>query len=145
VTVPSPKTVRRAAVLVALQGAAGVLAAVIYVVSGFGGGDEPGMNKFGTAAWFAIIGLAVLAAGWALWTGRRWGRGVAVFAQLLLLPVSWYIAVGSHQWVYGIPLGIVALVTLVLLFSPSAVQWLGVQDPSAADDANADNSGPDTR
>jgi peptidoglycan/LPS O-acetylase OafA/YrhL len=140
VTVPSPTTVRQAAVLVTLEGAAGLLAAVIYVVSEVGSGDDPGMNKFGTAAWFAIMGGAVLAAGWALWTGRRWGRGLAVFAQLLLLPVSWYIAVGSHQWVYGIPVGIVAIVTLVLLFSPSAVQWLGTQDS-----ASADNSGPDTR
>jgi hypothetical protein len=140
VTVPSPTTVRQAAVLVTLEGAAGLLAAVIYVVSELGSGDDPGMNKFGTAAWFAIMGGAVLAAGWALWTGRRWGRGLAVFAQLLLLPVSWYIAVGSHQWVYGIPVGIVAIVTLVLLFSPSAVQWLGTQDS-----ASADNSGPDTR
>jgi hypothetical protein len=141
VRVPSPATVRQAAVLVALEGAAGIVAAVVYVVSGLGGGDEPGMNKFGTAAWFAIIGGGVLAAGWALWTGRRWGRGVAVFAQLLLLPVSWYIAVGSQQWMYGIPVGIVALITLVLLFSPSAVQWLGAQDSAAS----ADNSGPDTR
>jgi hypothetical protein len=140
VTVPSPTTVRQAAVLVTLEGAAGLLAAVIYVVSELGSGDDRGMNKFGTAAWFAIMGGAVLAAGWALWTGRRWGRGLAVFAQLLLLPVSWYIAVGSHQWVYGIPVGIVAIVTLVLLFSPSAVQWLGTQDS-----ASADNSGPDTR
>jgi hypothetical protein len=84
VTVPAPTTVRQAAVLVALEGTAGVVAAVIYVVSGFGGGEQPGMNKFGTAAWFAIIGGGVLAAAWALWTGRRWGRGVAVFAQLLL-------------------------------------------------------------
>ena len=110
--------------LVALEGAAGVLAAVVYVVSGLAGDDQPGMNTFGTAAWFAVIGGAVLAAGWALWTGRRWGRGVAVFAQLLLLPVAWYIAVGSHQWLYGIPVGVVAVVTLVLLFSPSAVAWL---------------------
>jgi hypothetical protein len=51
-----------------------------------------------------------------------------VFAQLLLLPVSWYIAVGSRQWVYGIPVGVVALITLVLLFSPSAVRWLGSAD-----------------
>jgi hypothetical protein len=129
-------------VLVALEGVAGLVAAADYVVSGFSGSDDPGMNKFGTAAWFAIIGGAVLAAGWALWTGRRWGRGVAVFAQLLLLPVSWYIAVGSQRWLYGIPVGIVALVTLVLLFTPSAVQWLGAQD---ADDASADKSGPDTR
>ena len=141
-TVPSPTTVRQAAVLVALEGAAGVFTAVVYVVSGFSAGEQPGMNKFGTAAWFAIIGGGVLAAGWALWTGRRWGRGVAVFAQLLLLPVAWYIAVGSNQWMYGIPVGIVAIITLVLLFSPSAVQWLGAQD---SDSASADNSGPDTR
>jgi hypothetical protein len=86
------------------------------------------------------MGSAVLAAGWALWTGRRWGRGIAVFAQLLLLPVAWYMAVGSHQWLYGTPIAVVALVTLVLLFSPSALQWLGAQDS-----AKADNSGPDTR
>ena len=141
-TVPSPTTVRQAAVLVALEGVAGLVAAVVYVVSGFGGAEEPGLNKFGTAAWFAIIGGCVFAAGWALWTGRRWGRGVAVFAQLLLLPVAWYMAVGSHQWAYGVPVGIVALITLVLLFSPSAVQWLGAQD---SDSASADNSGPDTR
>jgi hypothetical protein len=128
VTVPSPTTVRQAAALVALEGVAGLVAAVVYVVSGFGGADEPGLNKFGTAAWFAIIGGAVLAAGWALWTGRRWGRGIAVFAQLLLLPVSWYMGVGSHQWVYGISVGIMALVTVVLLFSPSAVQWLASGD-----------------
>jgi hypothetical protein len=142
VRVPSPATVRLAAVLVALEGAAGLAAAAVYVVSGFGGAAQPGLNKFGTAAWFAIIGGCVLAAGWALWTGRRWGRGVAVFAQLLLLPVSWYAAVGSHQWAYGVPIGIVALVTLALLLSPSTVQWLGARDQ---DSASADNSGPDTR
>jgi peptidoglycan/LPS O-acetylase OafA/YrhL len=90
--------------------------------------------------WFAFVGGAVLAAGWALWTGRRWGRGIAVFAQLLLLPVTWYVAVGSHQWFYGIPVAAVALTALLLLFSPSALQWLGAQDP-----ASADSSGPDTR
>jgi peptidoglycan/LPS O-acetylase OafA/YrhL len=140
VIVPSPATVRQAAVLVALEGAVGLVVAAVYVVSGFGGADEAGLNKFGTAAWFAIIGGGVLAAGWALWTGRRWGRGLAVFAQLLLLPVAWYIAVGSHQWLYGIPIAVVALVTLVLLISPSAQQWAAAQDP-----ASADNSGPDTR
>jgi hypothetical protein len=82
----------------------------------------------------------VLAAAWALWTGRRWGRGVAVFAQLLLLPVAWYMAVGSGQWLYGVPVALVAVVTLVLLFSPSTLEWLGAQDS-----ASADNSGPETR
>jgi hypothetical protein len=132
--------VRQAAVLVAIEGGVGLVAAVVYVVSGFAGSAEPGLNKFGTAAWFAIIGGGVLAAGWALWTGRRWGRGVAVFAQLLLLPVAWYMAVGSGQWLYGVPVALVAVVTLVLLFSPSTLEWLGAQDS-----ASADNSGPETR
>jgi hypothetical protein len=143
VTVPSPTTVRQAAVLVALEGVTGVLAAVVYVVSGIRGGDEPGLNMFGTAAYFVIIGGAVLAAGGALWTGRRWGRGVAVFAQLLLLPVAWYLAVGSGRWIYGIGVAVVAVITLVLLFSPSAVQWLSAQDSDSA--PSADNSGPETR
>jgi hypothetical protein len=135
--------VRQAAVLVALEGAAGLIAAVAFVIRGLAGADQSTVSGFGNAAWFAIVGAAVLAAGWALWTGRRWGRGVAVFAQLLLLPVTWYIAVGSHQWLYGIPIAVVALATLALLFSPSALQWLGAQD--SRDSASADNSGPDTR
>ena len=138
-TVPSPATVRQAAALVALEGVAGIVAAVL-VVRRPGGADQSTLSGYGTAAWFAIMGAGVLAAGWALWTGRRWGRGVAVFAQLLLLPVAWYMAVGSHQWLYGIPVAAVALVTLGLLFSPSTLQWLGAQDS-----ASADNSGPDTR
>jgi hypothetical protein len=141
--------VRQAAVLVALEGVAGLVAAVAFVIRGLAGANQSTVSGFGNAAWFAIVGGGVLAAGWALWTGRRWGRGVAVFTQLLLLPVSWYIAVGSHQWLYGIPIAVVALVTLVLLFSPSALRWLGAQDSrdsrDSRDSANADNSGPDTR
>jgi hypothetical protein len=145
VIVPSPATVRQAAIIVALEGLVGLIAAIVYVISGLIGNDEPGMNKFGTAAWFAIIGGAVLAASWALWTGRRWGRGLAVFAQLLLLPVAWYVAVGSHQWAYGIPIGIAALATLALLFSASAVEWVSAQDSAASADAKSDRAGPDTR
>jgi peptidoglycan/LPS O-acetylase OafA/YrhL len=141
--VPSPTTVRRAAVVVSLEGAALVVVAVVVVVRHLAGvEDQPWLSGYGTAGWFAVMGSAVLAAGWALWTGRRWGRGIAVFAQLLLLPVAWYMAVGSHQWLYGIPVALVALVTLALLLSPSALRWLGAQD--SRDSANADNCGPDT-
>lgn len=139
-TVPAPSTVRQAAVLVALEGVAGVVAALLFLVRGLFGADQHIVSGFGNAMWFGIVGGGVLAAGWALWTGRRWGRGIAVFAQLLLLPVTWYVAVGSHQWFYGIPVAAVAVVALLLLFSPSALEWLGAQDS-----ASADNSGPETR
>ena len=127
--------------MVALEGAALIVVAAALIVRHIGGvEDQPWLSGYGTAAWFVIMGSAVLAAGWALWNGRRWGRGIAVFAQLLLLPVAWYMGVGSQQWLYAIPVGLVALVTLVLLFSPSTLQWLGAQDS-----ASADSSGPDTR
>jgi len=127
---PSPTVVRYAGYLVAVEGVAGLAVAVVYLVHAVGGtnqhvvrGPALGGFGFGTAAWFAIIGGAVLAAGWALVTGRRWGRGVAVFANLLLLGVAWYIH-GSDQPLYAALVAVLALVVLGLLFSPAAVQWV---------------------
>ena len=125
--------------MVALEGVVLVVVAVILVIRALHGAHEKSISGYGTAGWFAIMGAAVITAGWALWTGRRWGRGIAVFAQLLLLPVAWYVAVGSARWAYGVPIAIVAVIVLVSLFSPSAVRWL------SQDSASADNSSPDTR
>jgi hypothetical protein len=138
-TVPSPSAVRQAAVATAVEGVTLVVVAVVLLVRAIGGAQERSISGYGTAGWFVVMGGAVLAAAWALWTGRRWGRGIAVFAQLLLLPVAWYVAVGSQRWAFGVPIAVVALVALVLLFSPSAVQWL------SQDSASPDRSEPDTR
>lgn len=127
----------------ALEGVALVVVAVVLLARAIGGAHEKSISGYGTAAWYAIMGAGVLAAGWALWTGRRWGRGIAVFVQLLLLPVAWYVAVGSQQWAYGVPVALVAVGALGLLFSPSALQWASAS--AAQDSARADNSGPDTR
>jgi hypothetical protein len=138
-----PASVRGAGLIVAVQGAAGLVVAAVLLFRGLGGADQRVVNGFGTAAWFALVGAAVLAAGCALLIGRRWGRGLAVFAQLLLLPFAWYLAVGSHRVLAGIPLGIIALAVLALLFSPPAVHWVsggGQRGP-----ASSTNSGPDSR
>jgi hypothetical protein len=65
---------------------------------------------------------------------------LAVFAQLILLGVAWYVGTGSGQWLAGVVVAVVVLAVLALLFSPSALQWATAQDS-----ASADNSGPDTR
>ena len=109
----------------AVEGVALVAVAVVLLVRAFGGAHEVSISGYGTSGWFVIMGAILLTAAWALWTGRRWGRGIAVFAQLLLLPVAWYVAVGSGQWSYGVPIALAAVAALALLFSPSAVQWLG--------------------
>lgn len=131
--------------MVSLQGLALVVVSVIFVVRALGGAHEVSINGYGTAVWFLIMGAVLAAAGWALWSGRRWGRGIAVFAQLLLLGVAWYIAVGSGQWNYGVPVSLVSIGVLIMLFSPSAVQWLSDQRPEPESAASADNSAPDTR
>jgi hypothetical protein len=118
-----------------------VMAAVL-VVRAFGGADQHVVNGLGTAVWFVLVGGGVLAAGCALVSGKRWGRGLAVFTQLLLLPVAWYLAVGSQRPVFGVPLGIVALTALVLLFSPPSVRWAAGGDQRGT---SAASSGPDSR
>ncbi|BDE12736.1 MULTISPECIES: hypothetical protein [Mycobacterium] len=140
---PAPSAVRRAGFVVAAQGIAALVIAATLVVRGLAGADQHVVNGLGTAAWFAVCGGAVLASGFALATGRRWGRGLAVFTQLLLLPVAWYLAVGSHRPLFGIPVGLLALAVLGLLFSASAVRWAAGDDQRGS--ASAASSGPDTR
>ncbi len=119
----TPPVVRWAGYLVATEGALAVVAAVVLVVRALAGTDQHVVSGYGTAAWFVIVGGGVLAAGWALVTGRRWGRGLAVFANLLLLGVAYYVY-GSHQAVYAVLLTAAALLALGLLFSPAAVRWM---------------------
>jgi hypothetical protein len=132
--------VRGAGIVVAVQGLAALGVAVAYLIRGFAGADQSTINSFGTSGLFVVIGAALLAAGGALWTGRRWGRGVAVFAQLLLLPVAWYLMTSSQPG-FGVPLGVLALGTLVTLFSAPALRWAAYQPDSAS--SNSDR--PDSR
>lgn len=133
---------RGAGFVVAAQGAIGLIVAAVLVLRGLVGADQRVVGGVSLAVCFVLVGGAVLAAGWALVRGRRWGRGVAVFANLLLLPVTWYVAVDSHRWAYGAPIGVVALIVLGLLFSPAALGW--VTGPQR-DAASSTRSGPDTR
>jgi hypothetical protein len=119
--------VRYAGIAAAAQGVVALVVAIVLVVRGLAGADQHIVNGFGTAGWFAVVGAAVLSAGWALITGRRWGRGIAVFANLLLLPVAWYIA-RSHQPGYAVALGGVAIAVLAMLFSPPALRWASRAD-----------------
>lgn len=135
----TPRAVRAAGVITALQGTLALVTAIALTVRELAGHEEAAISGYGTAAWFAIMGSGVLAAGWALWTGRRWGRGVAVFANLLLLGVAWYVF-SSGQLRYAVLVALVSVAVLALLFSPSTVHWLS-QDSRAS----SDSSEPDTR
>ena len=139
----APAAVRGAGFIVAVQGVAALAVAAVLVVRRIAGADQHVVNGLGTAIWFVLVGGVVLAAGRALVVGKRWGRGLAVFTQLLLLPVAWYLAVGSRQPAFGIPVGIVALTVLILLFSPAAVRWAAGGDQRGP--ASSASGGPDSR
>ncbi|OBI09936.1 hypothetical protein A5714_18750 [Mycobacterium sp. E2462] len=139
----APAPVRGAGRVVAGQGAAALVVAVVLVVRGIAGADQRVVNGLGTAAWFVVVGGVVLAAGRALTVGKRWGRGLGVFTQLLLLPVAWYLTVGSHRPAFGVPLGVSALAVLALLFSPAAVRWAAGGDQGDA--ASSASGAPDNR
>lgn len=121
---PAPGAVRLAGFIVTLQGVTALLMAAVLVLRGLTGADQRVVGGVSLAVCFGLIGAGVLAAGRALMRGRRWGRGAAVFANLLALAVAWYVAVGSHRWVYGILLGLAGLTVLGLLLSRSAVHWV---------------------
>lgn len=125
--------------VVALEGLGALVFAIALAIAGIRGGDAG--IAFGAAVLLVLFGVVVSAAGRALWQGRRWGRGVAVFTQLLILLLAYYMLSGSHRPELGLPVGVVALVTLGLLFSPLALKWAAYQ----SDSASSDKSGPDTR
>ena len=104
-----PKPIRWAGALVAAEGAVACIVAVVLIVRGLLGHDQSQASGYGTAIWFVILGGAVLAGGLALITGRRWGRAIAVVAQVLLLPVVWALLTDSHQPFFGVLLGVVVV------------------------------------
>lgn len=118
-----PNLVRVVGGIVVVEGGGGVIVAVALVVRALLGHDQHAASGYGTAAWFAILGGGVLAAGAGLVLGRRWGRAIAVITQLLLLPVSWALLTDSHRPELGAPLGILAIATLALLFSAPFTRW----------------------
>lgn len=120
-----PAPVRLAGWIASAQGLVGVGVAAALVVRAVAGHKEETVviSGYGTALWFLILAGALLAAGIGLLRGRRWGRGLVVIAEILLLFVAWYVAVGSHRYLAGIALAVVCATALVSLFRRDAIAW----------------------
>ncbi len=125
---PIPRPIRWAGTSIALQGAVGLIIAAILVIRALGGHHEDFASGYGLALWCSLIGLGVLAGGLALLGGKRWGRGIGVVAQLLLLPVAYALLTDSHQPALGVVLGFWALGTLAALFTSSSLAWASAAD-----------------
>ncbi|WP_374195265.1 hypothetical protein [Rhodococcus sp. B50] len=130
-----PSTVRAAGWLVVLEGLVAMGFAVYSIIRAASGEhDQSVTNGYGFALWLIVLFGGVLAGGIALVRGVRWGRAVALLAQLLLLPVVWSLLTDSHQPVAGTALALVVVPTLVLLFSPPTSRWLAHEYAPDADE-----------
>ncbi|MFD3506401.1 hypothetical protein [Nocardia sp. NPDC058666] len=126
-------TVRAAGVLVTLEGLAGLVTAIVLVVRALTGHDQSQASGVGTAMWFGVLFGGVFAAGLGLLRGKRWGRAIAVIANVLLLPVAWSLLTDSHQPLWGSLLAVVAVGGLATLFAPATSRFM------AADYAEIDD------
>jgi formate/nitrite transporter FocA (FNT family) len=122
--------VRVAGVFVGVQGLLAVAFAVALVV-GATSAERPA-DLLGEAAYFVIIGAALVAVGIGLVVGKRWARTPAIVTQLLLLPVVYALIGPSRQLVLGIIAGLFVGGTFMLLISERSRVWsMGLDLPDA--------------
>lgn len=129
-TLPTP--VRVAAIIGLVEAGIGVIGAVYSVIhqalNGAAGslevasGNAASTVGYGTAAFILITFGGVGVAAFQLLQGKRWGRGLVVMLQLLLLPIAYYMVQGG-MWYFAIPVALIALVALSQLFSKPAIDW----------------------
>jgi hypothetical protein len=124
----TPQTVRVAGVLTGLQGLAGVGFAVALLVRAFSGTETIG-NLYGEAAYFTVLGGAVLGCGIALVLGKRGVRGPTTVIQIILLGVAWYAMGPSDRPEYGLPVAALCVAVLYLLYNAPARIWAEDREP----------------
>ena len=124
---PAPTTVRRAGLLVLLEGVAALVFALTIALATVSDPQAPGRIGYGVAGYFGLVGVAVVVAGLALLRSRKAARAPSIVLQILLLGAAWYLLVGSGQAVAGLALGAVAVVVLVLLVGRATNDWVAAQ------------------
>lgn len=127
----------RAAGLIVLIEAAGLLALVAWELAAVASGDTAALDSAIALIVLTLAGAAIVALfGAATWRGLSWGRSGAIVTQLLILAVALGAATGQYAHpLTGLAIAIPATVALVLLVI--AVRGAA---PPARDDADSGES-----
>ncbi len=116
-----PRSVLRAAALVAVEGVAVTALGPILLVGGILMSRPDSLSR----AWAEVV-LAVAAGALILFLARKlsqaagWSRAPVVVIQILAAPVGYSLAFSSQQPLYGIPILAAAATVLYLLFTPES-------------------------
>ncbi|GEM_PF-3368530 len=121
---PAPRAVRAAGVIAALPGLASLVFAIVLVVAALSGDAAMGGNNiYGEAAYYALLGVGLLACGAGLLLGHQWARSPAVVIAVLMLGIGWYAAGPSARPELGVPVVVLGVLLLVLLFRAPSREW----------------------
>jgi len=116
----APRSVLIAALLVAVEGAALVVLAVIEAVSTLVSSPQSVGLALVTAAFAAAGGALLLWLARSLVALRRWARSPVVVLQLIALPIGYNLIHPSGRLELGVPVLVLAVAVLVLLATADA-------------------------
>jgi len=123
ISIPPPRPVVIAGVLVLLQAVGLLVLAGSTLVSGLNENIAIG-RTFAQTAYYVVLALALAACANALLRGRRWGRTPCLVVQLVLLAIGVWLIAPSGQISWGIAVIALAGLTGYLLVSKPATAWI---------------------
>ncbi|MBM9468190.1 hypothetical protein [Nakamurella leprariae] len=122
-SIPAPRAVRIAAVLVVLQGV-GLLGLAVGTLFAGAGDSVPTGRLLAQVGYYAVLAVAVGACGQALLRGRRWGRTPSVVIQVVVAAVGVWMITPSDRTLLGIAMITWGLLVGALLLSRPANAWI---------------------
>ena len=117
-----PVAVRIAGALVVAEAIGVVVLAVVIAVSGFHNSASKA-QLVGQVIYFVLIAAGLGVCGWALFSGRRWGRTPSIVVQIIVLAVGFWLAAPSARPAPGLVVIAAGLITGGLLFTKAAKIW----------------------
>jgi hypothetical protein len=122
-----PFPVRAAAALEAAEGLVAVGFGVYTGVETAVGAAVDPVSAIGVTVLALAGGLGMLACARGLLRAEQWSRAPTVLTQLFALPIAWSLW-QSDQPGIAVPLGTVAVLTLITVLSPPTTTWLIDED-----------------
>ncbi|MGH8792743.1 MAG: hypothetical protein ACRDXX_08865 [Stackebrandtia sp.] len=124
---PSSSTTLRLAVWLLYAQSVGVAAVAVWLLWLSVTASQTAVGA-GVVEALIAAGLAALVfyAAWSLRQGRPGPRGVAIFVELLFLPLGYYLA-KAGLWHFAVPAWLIGVTTAGLLVAPSTRQALNIE------------------